>query len=416
MSTRHGISAVTPLLPEGVREVVDVDEVFKSVIKASSHSIDEEQQWLKHVSWANMDDSLLTLLLPALVNFTELNLMASHGMYFGNMIGRVIRREKPFNIQPAFNSLASFMFTGNGEESGLGLDSLLWWTLKLPAIRAIYGRNTQSNDVPYLERCANVASIPAASSSLVYLDLQNCNVSMAGITKLLRIPRALSTFICELVSTSYFSFTAIRDALKAQEHSLATLWLIIDVDPTVNFYYRYNPSNGTTPMASFVNFKKMKFLKIETICFFGQDVDEEDSHEGDEEDSGQENEGESIENSGWNGSCRRRFTSLFPGTLEVLYLTHCHIHLRRLLLAIEDLLIHKTEHTPALDKIVLEGNFHTQELKLGVGFASLLTQGREQGVFIVFLTDAMPGKDVYITSEEVNHWEWTIDEPRDWME
>ena len=95
---RDGISDVTPLLPEGVREVVDVDDVFESTIKASSHSIVEEQQWLKHVGWADMDDSLLVLLLPALVNLTELNLTASHGTYFGNVLGRVTRREKPFDV------------------------------------------------------------------------------------------------------------------------------------------------------------------------------------------------------------------------------------------------------------------------------------------------------------------------------
>ena len=315
------------------------------------------------------------------------------------------------------------MFTGNGtdgEESGLGLDSLLWRTLRLPSIRAIYGRNTQNNDVPCLERCAKRPSILDASSSLVYLDLQNCNVKMWDIIRLLHIPRALTTFTYKIVTRNFFSFVIIREALTAQEHSLVSLWLIMDVNPTKKFYYQPNDAGSTTPMDSFVNFKKLKLLKIETVCIFGPEVNEEYFDEEDEEDTGRENEGKSVENSSWNGSYRRRFTSLFPSTLEVLYFTHCHIHLGRLLLAIEDLLLHKTEHTPALNKIVLEG-FLRPDFKLKGDFVSLLAQGREQRVFIVLLdTGDFPERHVYITSEEfrdeVNGWQWIVDEPRDWME
>ena len=240
------------------------------------------------------------------------------------------------------------MFTGNGtdgEESGLGLDSLLWWTLRLPSIRAIDGRNTRNNNVPCLERCAKRSPIPAASSSLVYLDLQNYNIQMWDIINLLHILRTLSTFIYKVITRNFFSFKIIREAVTAQEHSLVTLWLIMDVNPTKKFYYLPNDAGSTIPMDSFVNFKRLKFLRIETACIFGPEVNGEYFDEGDEEDTGRENEGKSVQNSSWNNSYRRRFTFLFPSTMEVLYLTHSHIHLGRLPLVIEDLLLHKKPST-----------------------------------------------------------------------
>ena len=91
---------------------VDVDNVFKSAIKTSSRSVDEKQLWLKHASWTDMDDSILALLLPVLINLTRLDLMAKDSVYVERMIGRARQRKTPFNTQPAFTSLTSFKYSG----------------------------------------------------------------------------------------------------------------------------------------------------------------------------------------------------------------------------------------------------------------------------------------------------------------
>ena len=53
-----------------------------------------------------MDDSLLALLLPALINLTKLV------AYVERMIGRAEQRKMPFDTQPAFTSLTSLKYSG----------------------------------------------------------------------------------------------------------------------------------------------------------------------------------------------------------------------------------------------------------------------------------------------------------------
>ena len=57
---------------------IGVEDDLKSVIKASSPSIDEEELWLTHVGWHGTLDSILALLFPALVNLTDLDLIAEY--------------------------------------------------------------------------------------------------------------------------------------------------------------------------------------------------------------------------------------------------------------------------------------------------------------------------------------------------
>ena len=87
-----------------------------------------------------MDDSLLPLLLPALMKLESLDLTIGNCPYgyFRRMVERAARRERPFDILPAFDSLTMFRY--DKSESSLGADpEYIASLLKLTTIRGIYG-------------------------------------------------------------------------------------------------------------------------------------------------------------------------------------------------------------------------------------------------------------------------------------
>ena len=381
------------------RQTLEVDDIFKSVIKISSHSVNEEQLWLEHASWIDMDDSILALLLPALVNLAELDLKASQSVYVERMIKRIRQREKPFHDQPPLAFLTSFRYTGIHID-GMGPNSLAW-SLQLRLIHTICGSMTEGEE-SFTGRSKSLALIDPASSLLTHLELQDCRLSMTDITKLLGIPKALKTFIYEPASIYRWCFdvstTAIRDALRVQEHSLEKLWLDIDPFHDQGLVGSYK---DVTPMTPFTSFQKLKFLRIQTLYVFGADIDR-DEEEDEKPETGNDwrleedgNEGEQKEkatitkNTGWNSTSRRRLTSFFPSTLETLHFTRCRDHLPRLLLALEDLLECKSEQVPVLNKLILEADFHGEDIdedRLLWGLqTSLVAQGRKQGVLVIFI-------------------------------
>ena len=403
-------------------QAVDVDDVFKSAIKKSSHSIEEERLWLKHASWTDMDDSILALLLPNLVNLTKLELTTKDCVYVRRMIDRAIQRKHSFDTRPAFTSLTSFMHTMHTRELDL---YYIAWCLELPTIRKICSRGTESEN-PFTGPSQLLASMNSASSPLTHLELQDCRLRMVDVTQLLRICRALKTFIYEPGSACAWwfdvSFTAIREALTAQEHSLEILWL--DISP---FHDRgfFNPYEDTTPMASFKSFQKLKALRLQTVFIFGLQVDENEqddedpdtdrngwSLDGDENNSGQEDIEEiDPEDINWNSTSCRRFNFLFPSTLESLHFTHCHDHLPRLLIALKELLRCKSEQVPALNRLILEGDLYGEKGSWR-DLVDLVVQGKERGVLVMFIQTGDSFRSIISYKVLAGNLEWRMD--REW--
>ncbi|MCJ1238384.1 hypothetical protein MMC14_006373 [Varicellaria rhodocarpa] len=312
----------------------------------------------------------------------------------------------------------------------------LAWSLELPIIHTICGRGTESED-SCAGRSECLASLDSGSSTLTCLELQVCRLRMGDIAKLLRIPKALCTFIYELASKYCWSFdvsfTAIREALTAQEHCLEILWL--DLDPLHDCGFR-NYYNDTIPMVLFASFKKLKVLRLQTIHVFGREVDgyeqgnEETDEETDEEidvgtngwnlegdgnEGKQENQEVDTESIAWNTTSCCRFTFIFPTTLEMLHFTRCLEHFPRLLLALRDLLKYKSEQVPALSKLVLEGDFYEAIYEarwLQSYFINLVAQGREQGVLVVFIHTRDRSRSISYNWNPAAIPEWRID--REW--
>ena len=174
-------------------------------------------------------------------------------------------------------------------------------------------------------------------------------------------------------------------------------------------------------MAPFESFQKLKILRIQTIYVFGTEVDgyeqdDEDLDIGDDgwdlEGDGNENEQEfketHIKDTNWNDTSRRRFISFFPSTLEILHFTHCQEHLPRLLLALEDLLLYKSEQVPALSQLILEGDLYGEK-ELWGNLASLIAQGKERGVLVMCIQTRDDLWEIYPSRDYVDNEEWRID-------
>lgn len=376
-------------------EVVEVDSVFKQVIKASSCSEEEEREWLKNVSWTDHTDAILALVLPALINLERLDLFLECGIiYFKRIMRSAACRRKPFDTEPAFQNLKEFMHTWFDDENGMSAEYAAMF-LRLPAISAVYGYHVGRDDDEEADR--TLAALDTGSSTVTYIELKGSYLSIPNITHMLRAPKALQTFICELggahISAWATSFKAIHEAFTPQKHCLENLWLDYE------HQYRFISDHGldeTAPMPSFAGFEALKFLKIATLFLFGYKGRLEQHND---------NEDKSKD---WNDSSRRRLAGLFPTMLETLYVPHCEDYFSHLLTALEDLLLQKEEYNPTLIKVVLQGPT-AQDMKLLWRIGDLVELAASQNVSLVIEKARIVQGCQYFVERE-----WGMDIEREW--
>ena len=95
-------------------KTVKVDRAFKTAVKASSLSKEEGNNWLRILSNTHKRHHglVLALLLPALLKLQKLILdlqVICYTQHLEQMIRRAAYRERPFDIQPPFETLAVFV-------------------------------------------------------------------------------------------------------------------------------------------------------------------------------------------------------------------------------------------------------------------------------------------------------------------
>lgn len=310
---------------------VQVDEVLKAAIKASSSSEVEETEWLQHASWVDHGDAILALLLPVLVKLQTLDLKLSYtSTYIIRALQKASRGEKPFDAKPALECLTNLMATPAEIRYGMSTDYIAA-SMPLAAIRAIYGHGLGS--ILDDEGNASLAVLPSASSTLTHLELRNCKMNQPDITHLLRIPKALTTFIYDLGSghLSYCDVVPqdIFDALVTQEHCLENLWLDYNQRFEEEWMSDYD-TDSNLPRGSFSRFKCLQVLRIAAMFLFG----------------GQGN----------NDATGRELADLLPTTLHTLHVSNCDDNFPSTLHTLEELILHKDDYVPELRTIVLKGS------------------------------------------------------------
>ena len=78
-------------------ETVEVDDMIKAAIKASSQSQEEAEMWLEHASWKNHSDALIAIMLPLFDRLEKLDVMLiDNHPYLERTLKRISSKETPF--------------------------------------------------------------------------------------------------------------------------------------------------------------------------------------------------------------------------------------------------------------------------------------------------------------------------------
>ena len=317
-----------------LEEFDEVNQALKIAVSAWNLSEEEEDDWLRQLSRTH--DSVLALLLPALLKVEKvvLDLNIGHDTpYLEWMIGRAVRKEKPFDIQsPPFEALTVFVCPHNQFNKKKHSISFLASLLKLPAIREISGGfECKRNDLLCRIRSCdkNPIKIYRSSSSLTSLDLAAYAVSPGALNLVLRGPKALKTFIYTICLPSKYKYALID--FRCQETHLESFSL--NYDESCEKFYAVGPvpdlhkEDYFSPIKSFISFNSLRVFKIAVVFLFTTEY----------------------------GIKRDKFINFFPPSLEVLHLTRVQGRFEGLLEAVAHLLASKSsQHIFSLNRLILE--------------------------------------------------------------
>ncbi|MCJ1398833.1 hypothetical protein MMC11_002034 [Xylographa trunciseda] len=298
-------------------------ELLREAVTAASHNQAEEIEWLEAVTVGNAD-AWVALLLIKLFNVEELDLeIPNCALYPFKVLDRAAERERPFDISPAFASLARISVAWYDDEGGLDCD-LVMPLFGLPSLRTFSAR--------MLIDCCTWAP---KDSQITEIELTESNGSqgMLGIIgacanlKSLRYEHANKH-----VFGGEFQIVMLRDALVSTKHSLERLW--VDFSPEHNqTRIRRGPNEAIGTMKDFLMLKDIR-LRYANLLGHLRGI--------------------------W-------LTDILPETLETLYILECSLHDDYLVLQLQLLIHHKEKFTPHLRKIGISSNLYISGCEPGSG-------------------------------------------------
>ena len=294
---------------------MEVEEVIKEAIKASSHSEQEEKNWLRHVSFSNDEDALLAIMLPTLVRLKKLDIITMEGMeYFERTMERVGRNRKPFDTQPTLIGLTDVVH--HGWSSWDISSSYLGLFLLLPAIQTL---KADRLDAPDWEKGGGkVAKLMSRFSNLTltHLELKDSCVPTDTLRCILRVTKNLKSFIYEVSSVrlgTYYSFLGLQEALENVEICLENLWLQRSNAENCEEIFFYE-TDMVEPM-SFFSFMSLKSLHVEGAFLYSD-----------------------MAVGGSAGNQQRLLRGIFPHQLETLEIVRSNYNNANLVAGLKDLL------------------------------------------------------------------------------
>ncbi|MCJ1456509.1 hypothetical protein MMC28_006870 [Mycoblastus sanguinarius] len=359
-----------------------VDDIIREAIDKLCHSEEEKNAWMKALEGQANEDACIALLLPSLPNLECLDLMvpALRAEYYERMIQRVARKERPFDVQPAFSSLKVIADNCDDTKYGTSPDMMSYY-LQLPSLAGFYGQRIGSSDD---STHAGLASIKPASISLTHLEIRQCKFNTADLTNILRACKGLKTFVYNLgwghISYCEYSTSELRTALAWAEHSLENLWLDYEPGPS------YWSMDNLEPIDSLTSFKVLKNIKVGMYIFF--------SAEADLDDPGLDNTEAEVDHSNL-----INLANILPSSLETIYFSHTNGRIRVLTNALKNWLQQKESSTPKLKRIAFEAFITGNENKFD--FSSLDSLAQEADVTI----DKIDG--TALSADNGLGWEYT---------
>ena len=311
--------------------------------------------------------ALLAVLLPSLKNIERLDLwVPDEGrVCYREMFRKVIGKEKPFDVQPAFPLLKVMVNNFLSAKRYCMSPSLMCHNFQLPSLREFYrqGIGSSSSSADF-----GLYFLKPAISSLTHLEIRRSRLCRDDLYNMLRAFKGLRTFVYRvgLEDLDYISFSIprLREALEWVKHSLENLWIdntetfIMDVD--------YLP-----PSTSLASLKVLKNIRVGMYIFFG---DVSFMHESD------------IANGAGINLAR-----LLPQSLETIYISHTRARLGVLVEALEDWLQQKESSTPKLWRIAFEVDL--TEDRESIDLSLLESLAKEASVSVVKLDSGISDQD-----------------------
>ncbi|MCJ1242619.1 hypothetical protein MMC14_010628 [Varicellaria rhodocarpa] len=391
-------------------ETVEVQEVLKTAIAASSHSEEEAREWLHCASYKTSSDALIAIMLPLLNRLEKLDIMLKDNLeYFKRTLSRIGAKEKPFDTKSILTTLTDVMLTPHDLNDWRGMEpTFLGLFTHLPAIKAIYAYRVGLSGNPLREpthfrtRAFNYEgpqrwvelhaprmeplTLQARVSNLTHIELRNCQLRTKDIENILWASKCLKTLIYEIGSEEFnycnSSELGLQEALRPVEGSLENLWLDYGFsginDPT---------AYGMMEPMSFTKFKSLKFLRIASVFLCGSTL----IAKGDSEQGG--------------GISEQEFplTGSFPPQLEILEVHHHEHNIISLVSVIERLLIQKQAGTEltCLKSLVLQGRFGKRKESLSLSrFAAMLETAETVDVKVALVKN--PRENRYVDDENMS--------------
>jgi hypothetical protein len=359
-------------------ETLNVEDVLREAVWANSHSDQDFEKWMWSVS-LNHPDALLAILLPTMGRLKKLDLMIRFGYweYFERMVIRAVAHEKPFDRQPLFTTLTDFMhaaswelpsFQGfnNGQFNGrpwvmerVGFNYNIWFQ-RFPCVGSIFGHGITSGfdtKIPSTSRLSLAAT--GMGSSLTHLELKDSFVDPPSLCTILKVPKALSTFIYEISMTSDrdwhsdISPVDVLFALAPQYNTLENLWLDCLQFDAVTEHSNY--VHDKTSLLS--RFRTLKSFRVAAHVLFLLLYPDDDGF-----------------------PFRRNFSRSFPATLESLHIRH-----EDELILWEDFrgfVLGELGQVPRLRKIFIECD---SSIRAPVDWKDLQGHAKSQGVDLISL-------------------------------
>lgn len=350
-----------------------IDNAVQAAVKSSSHSEEEEKEWLESLEVEGVEDAYLALLLRSMPNLERLELVVpgvcildegSQNMYSGKVF-----RGIPWIDVPQFQALRVVVNNCCDFKYGTSAD-LMATFLKLPSLREFYGQRIGSSDFDENE---TLAQLEPASSPLTRLEVRQCKFNAPDLSRMLGAFKNLRTFVYVLgfahLSYCQYSTPDIRNALRPTEGSLENLCL--DYQPGSAYWYGANLSP-----VSLSSFKVLKNLKVGMYVFFGPRLEESE----DEEDL---DNTEINAEQGGNLTNLANLANLLPLSIETLYISNTNRRIRILTAALERLLQQKRLATPKLRRVAFEAYITGNDEKFD--FSPLKSLAREADVKICLI-------------------------------
>lgn len=318
-----------------------IARAFQTVIKGSSSAKEEVVNWLKQFNLTHHDLLLAFLLL--LLFRVEKVVLDMHGSivrsYFGQVMSRAARRERPFHIQPPFQMLKVFVHSRDVHSrdfSKTWSPGFIGSLIQLPAIQKVsVNCGYMAWNRTHSEVDKGLRKLDSSSSPLTTLDLALCSLSVPDLGHLLRLPKALTTFSYKFHWPIQIKFTDIRLALCPQKDYLESL----DFNYSQGYEARNRLSfkNSSLSMTSFTSFNSLKTFKTAALLLESTD----------------------------NGIGGYNLINLFPPNLETLHLTSFYPEYVTILEALVNLLVQTSpKQTPSLKTLILEEKRHWPMRKL----------------------------------------------------